>query len=127
MNEIAHKARCTSTRKMFCSILGSVIETPEVFIVFVSHSRQMLGPYLDQAMVTSFTRYTNTRRHTVRVTDTPALYSEDASFESGLGLRLCWLRLFVQTNIAITPRLGYNPFLPSRLQFVIQYSLSDAT
>jgi len=109
------------------SILGSVIEIPEAFIVFVSPSGQMLSPYLDQAMATSFTRHTNTRRYIVRVIDTPALYSEDASFESGLGLRLCWLRLFVQTNIAITSRLGYNSFLPNRLQFVIQYSLFDAT
>ena len=73
MNEIAHIARCTSHRQMFCSILGSVIETPEVFIVFVSPSRQMLGQYLDQTMATSFTIHTNTRRYIVRVIDDVAL------------------------------------------------------
>jgi len=75
MNEIAHIARCTSTRQMFFffSILGSVIETPEVFIVFVSPSKQMLGQYLDQVMATSFTIRTNTRRYIVRVIDDVAL------------------------------------------------------
>lgn len=73
MNEVAHIARCTSTRQMFCSILWSVIETPEIFIVFVSPSRQMLAQYLNQVMATSITIHTNTRRYIVRVIDDVAL------------------------------------------------------
>ena len=54
---------------MLCWIPGSVIETLEVFILYVSSSRQMLGQYLDQAKATSFTIRINIRRYIVRLFD----------------------------------------------------------